>query len=317
MEMEYSIFKLKFETGLHAGNTLLEDSEMTIHADTLFSALCHQAVRTGGETLLETFVERTRRGELLLSDAFPYDERHYYIAKPMIERNFTDEGDQEAGNSDRKKQDKKMKFIPLDAVEDYISGSLDAKQINRALKAIGVRELRTQAAIRGKEDTLPFHVGVYHFRESCGLYFIAGHENEEAKDLITHLFESLEFDGIGGERSSGLGRFVQISAKMDPSVAERLSDSSASRYISLSVCLPEKEEMAEVLEGASYSLLRRGGFVQSEYYAPKPRRRKDLYVLQAGSSFCRRFSGNIYDVSSGGTHPVYRYAKPLMMGVRL
>lgn len=314
--MKYSMFKLQFETGVHAGNGQLEDSEMTIHADTLFSALCHQAIRSGGEALLSEFVSRTRRGEILLSDAFPYDRTRCYIAKPMIERNFPDEKEQAAGNSERKKQDKKMKFIPLDAVEEYVGGALDAKEINRSLKEIGMRELRTQAAVRGEEETLPFHVGVYHFREGCGLYLIVGYDNEEAKSLTDDLFASLEFDGIGGKRSGGLGRFQLFPAKMDPAVAERLEDQNASRYISLSVCLPAKEEMADALTGASYALLRRGGFVQSEQYASEPRRRKNLYVFQAGSSFSHRFAGDVYDVSSGGKHPVYRYAKPLMMGVK-
>ena len=29
------------------------------------------------------------------------------------------------------------------------------------------------------------------------------------------------------------------------------------------------------------------------------------------------FAGDIYDVSEGGKHPVYRYAKPIFMGVSL
>ena len=45
------------------------------------------------------------------------------------------------------------------------------------------------------------------------------------------------------------------------------------------------------------------------------RRKKDLYVFNSGSTFTEKFEGDICDVSSGGAHPVYRYAKPLWLGV--
>ena len=315
--MEYIVYKMAFDTGLHAGNTLLEDREMTIHADTLFSALCQQALKIGGETLLKEFFDRTERGEILLSDAFPYDDNHYYIAKPMISRSFAEENEaEEKGSSEKKKQDKKMKFIPIDAIESYISGKLDAAAVNEAVGNIGKAELRTQANIKDQEETLPYHVGIYRFNENCGLYVIIGLKNKESKSLTGRLFESLEFDGIGGKRSSGLGRFQLFSGRLDDTVLSKL-DGTFSRYISLSVALPQQEELEDVLEGASCALLRRGGFVASETYAPEWRRKKDLYVFQAGSSFKRRFEGGIYDVSSGGGHPVYRYAKPVWLGVNI
>ena len=53
----------------------------------------------------------------------------------------------------------------------------------------------------------------------------------------------------------------------------------------------------------------------SEFYAEEYRRKRDLYVFAAGSCFKNEFEGDIYDVTNGGSHPVYRYAKPLFMGV--
>ena len=50
-------------------------------------------------------------------------------------------------------------------------------------------------------------------------------------------------------------------------------------------------------------------------YAEEYRRKRDLYVFAAGSCFKNEFEGDIYDVTNGGSHPVYRYAKPLFMGV--
>lgn len=42
--MFYKILKLHFLTGVHIGNGMLTDGESVIHADTIFSALCLEAM---------------------------------------------------------------------------------------------------------------------------------------------------------------------------------------------------------------------------------------------------------------------------------
>ena len=49
--------------------------------------------------------------------------------------------------------------------------------------------------------------------------------------------------------------------------------------------------------------------------AKEARRKRDFHVFAAGSCFANQFLGDIFDVSTGGAHPVYRYAKPLFMEV--
>ena len=83
----------------------------------------------------------------------------------------------------------------------------------------------------------------------------------------------------------------------------------------LSTALPRDEELEKSLEGATYLLEKRSGFVSSDKYADEQRKKKDMYVFMAGSYFVNCFDGDIYDVSEGGSHPVYRYAKPMFMGV--
>lgn len=86
-------------------------------------------------------------------------------------------------------------------------------------------------------------------------------------------------------------------------------------HLLLSTALPKEDELSEALDGASYKLIKRSGFVASTEYAPESRKKRDLYVCSAGSCFQHCFKGDIYDVSDGGNHSVYRYAKPLFMGV--
>ena len=83
----------------------------------------------------------------------------------------------------------------------------------------------------------------------------------------------------------------------------------------LSTALPQEEEMKDSLEGASYLLQKRSGFVYSETFAEEQIRKRDMFTMQAGSCFRRVFQGAVYDVGEGGTHPVYRYAKAMFLGI--
>ena len=77
----------------------------------------------------------------------------------------------------------------------------------------------------------------------------------------------------------------------------------------------EEGELDEVIAGADYLTVKRSGWVGSVSYADSMRKKKDIYMLTAGSVFSRRFSGDIFDVSDGGKHPVYRYGKPMLMAI--
>lgn len=46
-------------------------------------------------------------------------------------------------------------------------------------------------------------------------------------------------------------------------------------------------------------------------------KKQTQYFLTAGSVLQRTYQGKLYDVGIGVPHPVYRYSKPLFMGVTL
>ena len=83
----------------------------------------------------------------------------------------------------------------------------------------------------------------------------------------------------------------------------------------LSSALPKEDELEKSLDGASYLLQKRSGFVYSDIYAEEQRKKQELFVFQVGSCFTNCFDGDIYDVGNNGVHSVYRYAKPIFMGV--
>ena len=53
--MKYKMYKMKFQSPIHLGKQSLEDGEYAFCADTLFSALCQEAVCMG-ESALQEFI---------------------------------------------------------------------------------------------------------------------------------------------------------------------------------------------------------------------------------------------------------------------
>ena len=75
--------------------------------------------------------------------------------------------------------------------------------------------------------------------------------------------------------------------------------------------------MDNALDGASYQLTRRGGFVASNTYAQTPRKKQTQYFLSAGSVLRNRYCGELFWIGAQGNHPVLRYSKPMFLGVKL
>jgi len=297
--MKYKIYRLKFPYGVHFGGNSLDESKMTFSADTLFSALYQEALAIGEDAAKELY-DCVQEDRFLFSDAFPYIGDTNYLPKPMIRITKSEQ----EGDSVIKKAYKNLKYIPMDKMDTYIKGDLDPQKESQRLKTLGVKALKTSVAIHGYEETMPYHVGVYYYNDGCGLYIIAGFESSHEEDLFYDLLDALSYSGIGGKRRSGFGRF-EIESIKDVSLSEQ-----GEHYMTLSVSLPEENEM-EVLRDASYQVIKRGGFVGSEDYSDEYRKKKDLFMVTAGSCFHEMYSGNIYDVSNGGKHAVYRYGKPI------
>ena len=179
---------------------------------------------------------------------------------------------------------------------------------------IGRLQRNVMAAVRKDGDTEPFYVGTYCFHEKNGLYVIAAFKEEKQRELLEDLLDALAYTGIGGKKASGLGKFEVFPGKNIDSLLKRLQKKSDKKML-MSTALPREDEMEWALDGASYLLNKRSGFVASGTYAEELQRKRDLYVFASGSCFCHEFSGDIYDVSKDGRHPVYRYARALFMGV--
>ena len=305
--MNYKIYKMIFTQGVHFGDHSLEKSEITFQADTLFSALCIEALKIDK---LDELLESVKENHLVFSDAFPYMGQEFFIPKPMkkIEQVVQSE------DVTTRKKFKKLEYIQVSLLDKYIKGQYP---INKGsdIKKLGIHVLKTSASIRGNEEALPYRVGIYRFKKENGLYIVVGYDSQEILDLFDELFEMLSLSGIGGKKNSGLGHFDLEIAELPKELNQRLN--TKGEVMTLSVSLPTEDELEEILDDSRYLLVKRSGFIDSYTYSKEQRRKKDIYLFKSGSCFNKTYQGDIYNVSSGGSHPVYKYAKPLFMGVEV
>ena len=305
--MNYKIYKMIFTQGVHFGEHSLEKSEITFQADTLFSALCIEALKIDK---LDELLESVKENNLVFSDAFPYMGQEFFIPKPMkkIEQVIQSE------DMTTRKKFKKLEYIQVSLLDKYLKGQYPIDK-GSDIKQLGVHTLKTSASIRGNEEALPYRVGIYRFKEENGLYIVVGYDSQEILDLFDELFEMLSLSGIGGKKNSGLGHFDLEIAELPKELNQRLN--TKGEVMTLSVSLPTDKELEVVLDDSRYLLVKRSGFIDSYTYSKEQRRKKDIYLFKAGSCFNETYQGDVYDVSSGGNHPVYKYAKPLFMGVEV
>lgn len=308
--MNYQVWKLEFSGNVHFGDGGLNTSRYVFSADTLFSALCIEALRMG-QGILDSFVQMAKNNRFRISDGLPYIEDTYYLPKPMMRIAM-----EQDGNSIQKKALKKLEYIPSGRYTEYLSGKMDIKKESDFFTDhIGAFHMVEKTAISGNDQPQPYGIEVFRFRKGSGLYVCLEYTEDEVLDKARQLMNALQYSGLGGKLSSGYGKFGLQIGTIPKGISERLDWEKYQTFTSLSLSLPRDEELDEALADADYRLIKRSGFIASASYAAAFQKKKDLYALTTGSTFHHAFEGDIYDVSDGGRHPVYRYAKPMFLGV--
>lgn len=307
--MKYKIYKLTFLSGVHFGKQDLSETEATFGSDLLFSALCLEALQIGKDEF-QGFYKSVKEGELKFTDAFPYIGNELYVPKPLIHV----EREKSEISSKQKKAAKKLKYLPINQMGAYVAGNLDLEKEVQKLGALGKYVEKTAVSINGVDEPKPYRIGVFYFQKNCGLYICVAYSKQESLEVFERLLSSLSYTGIGGEKSSGFGRFSYEAIDAVQSLVEQF-EGQYKNYMAVSGCMASANEMDEILKGACYLLKKRSGFISSSSMEDQNYRKKDFYIFAAGSCFEKKFSGDIFDVSRKGTHPVYRYAKPMFIGV--
>lgn len=322
--MNYYLYKLQFHTAVHFG---VSDSALSLYssedffcADTLFSALCHTANGLYGEAGIESLCSMARAGELLLSDGMPWKGDALYIPKPCV----SGESNEEIPAQLRKAV-KKLAYIPVNQFAKFADSVHGKGLFYGETVKFGVHTESTKARITCGEDTLPYQVGLYQFYPDCGLWFIAGCATEKQGEELEKLLKLLGITGIGGKTTAGYGKFqiedsIFLNEPFDDEtqwLLDALENTGSHRQLLLSTSLPGDKELVSLIPGAEYRLTRRGGFVQSDSYSDTSRKKQVQHFLAAGSVLPGRFASKVYCVGFEGSHPVYRFSGPILLGVDL
>lgn len=105
--------------------------------------------------------------------------------------------------------------------------------------------------------------------------------------MFDELFESLQYTGLGGKKSSGwedlnVG-FVIFREN------ERQLTQKASLHLLLSTALPEDEELEDILKGATYMFAQKKWIYRFSNICRSANAKSDIYVFSAGSCFVNTF----------------------------
>ena len=324
--MNAYLYKLRFQTAVHFGSPdsamSLESSEERFCADTLFSALCHTAATMYGPDAASLLCKEVNDGEFLLSDSMPWKEDTFFLPRPMLDSNTRTDI-----NPQMRKAIKRLAWLPVGALDDFTAfsqgmGDFTLSDIPGDFGDFAVMEHASIPRESGG-DANPYAVSVFQFYENCGLYFIALLKTHEQETRLSALIRGLGVTGIGGKTGAGYGKFslletFDLSHASNAQVVwiwKSLSRSASPRQLLLTTSLPRPEELESALDGACFQMVRRAGFARSASQETHDRKKRVQYFLTSGSVLRRRFTGNLYPVGSNDKDFVFRYGRPIFLGL--
>jgi CRISPR-associated protein Csm4 len=314
----------------------IEESSVLLHSDTLFSALCLSLRELGEdpEALLKRFPRTAPQASepppFRLSSAFPYAGEVCFFPRPMLKP----QGLEEIADPTVGKTLKKIQFVSQvlfealvagSPVDSYLLGSdgkvrrdvlLQGGQVwvtpgeleklrpfeEKETATIRLWEEQTTYRVtvdRGTNRSQVYQAGRVRFASGCGLFFLVDYEDTGWKGCLEKAMRVLGDAGVGGERSSGHGQFdLEVSPSFHLAEPE-----GANGYATLSLYWPtEPEVQSDVLEGASYGLVNRRGWLGSP--DGMNLRRREVRMLVEGSVLRHRPEGALADVKPLDPAPV-------------
>lgn len=308
--MKYIIYKLYFNKGIRTGRGKLSETGITLKADNIFSAIINE-VSKYNEKLLDRIVESVKNDTLLLSDSFPFSKDELMLPKPMLSIKSED------SDSKEKKKFKKIKYVPISFLEEYLKGKSNPDKILKINENIGVKQLDTKIQYNSFGEHDIYNMEYFRFSKGSGLYFIVGYIDEELLYEINEILYNLSYTGIGGKKSIGLGRFEIIEEDLPVGLKDKINTKNAKMLLTTSMA--KEDELSYILSNDSkYSLCRRGGYTYSESkiaLTGEQYRKATLYFFNSGSIFSSRFAGDLFRIDNGFVHPIYRYSKPIWLEV--
>ena len=324
----------------------LEETSLTIHSDTLFSALCAAWQTLYGEEALthELLPSKGVAGAwqppFLLSSAFPFVNRVRLYPRPLL---LELESDRRFDFFDEVEWVSEEIFSALlqgsrprvDPEEELVHGGSvwlapdEAELLRERFEVRSLSEERFWAIAKVPRVTLDvktnaseiWHFARVVFREGCGYHFLVLYRDEGVRERFHAALRLLGDLGIGGDRTSGHGLFTP---EFSPGPEWAQSSLRASAFITLSLLYPKPDEVMTLLnEGSRYRLISRSGWIGGVHATPW--RRRTVRMVVEGSHLGgdpTQAWGDLVDVTPedapalGLLHRVYRWGFAFPVGVR-
>lgn len=366
----WTLVKLKFgRSPAHFGELGIgiEETSDRVRSDTLFSAWISAYARLfRGEAvtrLLARFLDPSTP-PVRMSSTFIYRQEAkgdiYYLPRPLkFPCNYP------AGDGDLAffKTYKKLNYLPLDVWQRWYQGEGFTESDRAELiaetggkseqslrqagtfdykKAFEIDQVPKIAVDRVTRATNLYHTGFVQFQAEqngsevkslSGLYFLL-HFPQVDKGLANNLQAALHFlgeEGIGGERSSGAGRFELewLEWSKLPETWQKVmnfSESSAHHCLMSLFWDDEPSNLKQLItEEASYEIQERGGWITSSE-SGRQLRRKMVRMFAEGSVFSGKPKGKLVNVTPKEfitrngqyiPHPIYRNGISLSLPIKV
>ncbi|BBB93544.1 type III-A CRISPR-associated RAMP protein Csm4 [Methylomusa anaerophila] len=319
-DREKYIVGLKFKSPVHFGRYKDEDlarSGFWCGSDQLFSAMANAFNLFYGKTETEAFLAEFRTGAppVILSSTFLMLEQTdtgaepvYFLPKPCgldLSAYFTDQ--KKAG---------KIAYLPHTVLELLANSKFDGS-ISEKYKPQGLflvpktcsedlfveTECARVALDSMTAASMIYYITTVTYVESVGLYFMMDCRREWLAKIQTAL-RVLGDEGLGGERSYGMGSFTIANFRPSPSWSV-----DGDEALLLSAYYPSTQElrvMRTVAWEGRYRLREAGGYIYSG--GDQGLRKKYLRVFAEGSVFGYKPVGQLLNVTPKGynAHRVYR-----------
>ena len=328
---KFTVFRLKFLAGVHLGRGKDEydRAQLNFYSDTLHAAICAVGFEIGRPIDPQSFT---------VSSAFPYFEFEDSVEYFFPKIGFFESSDSES-TLNRKKL-KRLRWLAKPWFEKVLAGNsihvdeiLDATQDDLVFhdvkkekrSEIFLQTVRARVSVprnTGAEDATPFYMEQVNFFEHTGLYFLVDASSTTLPE-IQGLLEVLGPNGLGTDKSVGLGQFTVAMDQLDLKIPSR-----GNAWISLSLFLPEnKEQLANLLAEkqpfVSYRLTERGGYLTQEPYLGL--RKNSVLMFEEGAVFAgtqTEFSvqGKVVDLNANQSavpHPIWRSGKSIFLPANL
>lgn len=323
--MAYHLVRLTFYGPAHFGEDGIgqEATHTAVRSDTLYSAIWSVWARHGLHPDIDGLLSRFVGGEppFRLSSAFLYCGAEVYLPRPALPALGLEPGS---------KILKQARLVPVDLFADWVAGRpLAVQNLERAVKnqqgACTVQVRPRVELDRATHRSELYGVGLVAFVRggdgAAGLWFLVYLAEPALLQPLRQAVALLGENGLGGERSSGMGAFTAEWAEVtaEPPWRDLLTGGDpGGPHCLLSLCNPDPSELPGLVSGAQYDLVERRGWSQAgdglQGY------RLAVPMLTEGSVVSRLPRGRVLDVSPPGWreragHAIYRSGLALAVPV--